>query len=172
MEIFIKQYSKIMDFLVKLIEIILAIALAIMTLVTFVEVIRRYVLGQSFVWAEELTRFLLVGMTFIGGAAAYKIGGMASFDLLISHVAKGRPMIGKAIKIVDNAIIGAVSAYLAVKGFGYTFSPMVAKMQSLGLKMNMSIVYISIPIGFLLIVLFAIEQVLQAAAEKGEGEDK
>lgn len=168
MEIFIKQYSKIMDFLVKLIEIILAIALAIMTLVTFIEVIRRYVLGQSFVWAEELTRFLLVGMTFIGGAAAYKIGGMASFDLLISHVAKGRPTIGKAIKIVDNAIIGAVSAYLAVKGF----SPMVAKMQSPGLKMNMSIVYISIPIGFLLIVLFAIEQVLKAAAEKGEGEDK
>ena len=153
MEIFIKQYSKIMDFLVKLIEIILAIALAIMTLVTFIEVIRRYVLGQSFVWA-------------------YKIGGMASFDLLISHVAKGRPTIGKAIKIVDNAIIGAVSAYLAVKGFGYTFSPMVAKMQSPGLKMNMSIVYISIPIGFLLIVLFAIEQVLKAAAEKGEGEDK
>ena len=170
MEIFIKQYSKAMDFLVKLIEIILAIALAVMTLVTFVEVIRRYALGQSFVWAEELTRFLLVGMPFIGGAAAYKIGGMACFDLLISHVAQGKPIMHKAIKVIDNVIIGAVSIYLAIKGFSYTFSPMVAKMQSPGLKLNMSIVYITIPIGFLLIVLFAIEQVLRVIAEKEEGE--
>ena len=170
MGIIVKQYSKVMDLLVKLIQIVLAIALVVMTLVTFVEVIRRYALGQSFVWAEELTRFLLVGMTFIGGAAAYKIGGMACFDLLVSHVADGKPLVSKAIKAIDNAIIGAVSAYLAIKGFSYTFSPMVAKMQSPGLKLNMSVVYITIPIGFLLIVLFAIEQVMKAITEREEGE--
>lgn len=167
---FIKQYSNLMDFIVKVIKIVVAAALVVMTVITFMEVIRRYIFGLSFVWAEELTRFLLVGVSFIGGAAAYKIGGMACFDLVLTHFGKGKIKVTKAFKIIDNLLIGLFSAYLAYNGYSYSFAPMVARMKSSGLKLDMTIVYITIPIGFTLIVLFAIEQILKTISEK-EGDE-
>lgn len=167
---FLKVYSKWMDFIVQVIKIVVAIALVVMTVVTFVEVIRRYAFGLSFVWAEELTRFLLVGVTFIGGAAAYKIGGMACFDLVITHFGKGKIKFTKTFKIIDNLLIALFSVYLAYNGFSYSFAPMVTRMSSAGLKLNMTFVYITIPIGFTLIVLFAIEQIFIIITEK-EGDE-
>ena len=39
---FVSGYSKVMDRIVKIIKIIIAIALVLMVVITFVEVIRRY----------------------------------------------------------------------------------------------------------------------------------
>jgi len=167
---FAEKYSKLMDKIVTVIKVLVAVALVVMTVVTFMEVIRRYIFGLSFVWAEELTRFLLVGVSFIGGAAAYKVGGMACFDLIVTHFGKGKIKVTKGFKIIDNLLIGIFSTYLAINGFSYSFAPMVARMRSTGLKLNMTIVYITIPIGFTLIVLFAIEQIIKAVKEK-EGDE-
>lgn len=166
---FVDLYSKIMDMLFKAIRAVLAVALVIMVVVTSIEVVRRYIFGLSFVWAEELVKFLLVSVTFLGGAAAYKAGGMAYLDLLTSHLSES---INKIIGIVNNVIIILVCAYLSMQGFAYTFSPMVSRMKSTGLKLNMSFVYISIPIGFSFIILFAIEQILKAVSEKKQQKEE
>ncbi|MDF3003212.1 MAG: putative transporter, partial [Bacillota bacterium] len=143
----IEYYSNIMTFLFKLIRVFLAVALVLMVFITSMEVFRRYLFGVSFVWAEELVKFLLVGVTFIGGAAAFRSGGMAYLDLITSRL-KGKA--DKAVKLINNAAIICFSGYLSSQGFQYTFLPMVAAMKSPGLKLNMSVVYITIPIGFML----------------------
>lgn len=151
-------YSKLMGLLFKLIRAMLAAALVVMVIVTSMEVIRRYIFGLSFVWAEELVKFLLVGVTFLGGAAAYRAGGMAYLDLITSRFS------GRAAQIsglVNNTIVIVVCAYLTYQGFSYTFSPMVSRMFSTGLKLNMVFVYITIPLGFLFIILFALEKYLE-----------
>ena len=70
-------YEKLMDVIYSLIRICIAAALVVMVAVTFVEVIRRYVFGLSFIWSEELVRFLLVATSFLGGAAAYRAKALA-----------------------------------------------------------------------------------------------
>lgn len=80
--------------------------------------------------AEELNRFLMVGMTFIGGAAAYKLGGMAAFDLILTKLSVSNKKAVKILTIIDHVLVGAVSTYLAYNGFVYTFSPVVSKMTS------------------------------------------
>lgn len=50
---FVSGYSKVMDRIVKIIKIIIAIALVLMVVITFVEVIRRYAFGKSFVWQKN-----------------------------------------------------------------------------------------------------------------------
>jgi len=42
-----------------------------MTIVVAVQVFFRYVLNQSLFWSEELARFLLVWLTFLGASSAY-----------------------------------------------------------------------------------------------------
>ncbi len=42
-----------------------------MALIVAVQVFCRYVLNQSLFWSEELARFLLVWLTFLGASCAY-----------------------------------------------------------------------------------------------------
>ena len=158
----VESYSKVMEIFFKGIRAALAVALVIMVVVTSMEVVRRYLFGLSFVWAEELVKFLLVAVTFLGGAAAYRAGGMAYLDLITSRFSAKKQ---RNISIINNVVVIATCLYLSLQGFTYAFSPMVAKMNSIGLKLNMTVVYITIPIGFVLITVFALEQILKAIVE-------
>ena len=111
-----------MGLLFKLIRLFLAVALVLMVSVTTVEVVRRYIFGMSFVWAEELVKFLLVGLTFIGGAGAFRAGAMAYLDLITSRL---NEKWNKIIKLVNNVVIIGVCSFLCSQGFSYTFMPMV-----------------------------------------------
>ncbi len=149
---------KISDVIFTIIKVLIAIMITVMVIITTMEVIRRYVFGLSFIWAEELVKFMLVAVTFLGGPAAYRAGGLAYLDLVVSHVGeKGR----RFINIFINVVIIISCIWLAKLGFEYSFSPMVAKMYSTGLKLKMTYIYLTIPIGFCMMIVFAIEQILQ-----------
>ena len=149
--------SKIADVIFNIIKILLAVMITIMVIITTIEVFRRYVLGKSFIWAEELVKFLLVAVTFLGGPAAYRAGGLAFLDLITSHLSE---KVQDYISIFNNIVIIAACVWLAKLGFAYSFSPMAAKMFSTGLKLKMTYIYMTIPIGFVLMIFFAIEQIL------------
>jgi len=140
----VNLYSKFMNVLFDTIRILLAVALVVMVAVTSMEVVRRYMFGLSYVWAEELVKFLLVAVTFLGGAAAYRAKGLAFLDMLTSKAGDKAKFI---LEIVNSLIIIGISTFLAIQGFIYTFSPIISRMKSTGLKLNMSVIYMTIPIG-------------------------
>ena len=119
-------YEKLMGVFYSLIRACIAISLVVMVVVTFIEVIRRYAFGLSFIWAEELVRFLLV-----------------------------------------------FTAFLGVQGYSYSFSPQIANMYSTGLRLKMTVVYLSIPVGFTLLALFGVEHLFETLlpSAKEETED-
>ena len=158
MEIF-KIYQKFADIIFTIIKVLMAVMITVMVIITTMEVVRRYIFGLSFIWAEELVKFLLVAVTFLGGPAAYRAGGLAFLDLAVSHVGeKGR----RLINIIINAVIILSCIWLAKLGFEYSFSPMIAKMFSTGLKLKMTYIYLTIPIGFVMMIVFAFEQIFMA----------
>ena len=152
-------YEKLMDCVYSLIRICIAAALVVMVVVTFVEVIRRYVFGLSFIWSEELVRFLLVATSFLGGAAAYRAKALALLDLVTSHLNQS---VQKGIDIVVTLVIIALCVYLCMEGYSYSFSPQIANMYSTGLNLRMTYVYLTIPIGFTLIILFGVEHLAKS----------
>ena len=77
-----KIYRKIVDLLYKIIMYSVSVVLGLMIIVAFLEVIRRYCLGKSFIWADDFIRYLIIYVGFIGGAAAYKDDNLASLDLV------------------------------------------------------------------------------------------
>ena len=154
---FYNVYHKFADVIFNIIKVLMAIMITIMVVITTMEVVRRYIFGLSFIWAEELVKFMLVAVTFLGGPAAYRAGGLAFLDLVVSHIGeKGR----KVISIFINVVIIISCIWLAKLGFEYSFSPMVAKMYSTGLKLKMTYIYLTIPIGFCMMIVFAFEQIL------------
>lgn len=57
-----------------------------MAMVVILQVFCRYVLNQSLFWSEELARFLLVWLTFLGASVAYFRGAHPGIDILYRRV--------------------------------------------------------------------------------------
>ena len=50
------------------------VTLLVMSVVIFWQVVCRYILKSSLPWSEELSRYLLVWTSFIGGAYGVRLG--------------------------------------------------------------------------------------------------
>ncbi|WP_243277063.1 TRAP transporter small permease, partial [Desulfallas sp. Bu1-1] len=48
-------------------------------------VITRYIFGFSLKWAEELTNYTLIWITFLGGVVCVRQGMMISMDAIVSQ---------------------------------------------------------------------------------------
>ena len=55
-------------------EGLIALLLTVMTLITFTQVVARYVFNYSFVWALELNTFLFAWLIFLGAAYGVREG--------------------------------------------------------------------------------------------------
>lgn len=61
----------------------MALALGVMALAVFVNVVLRYGFGSGIAASEELSRLLFVWLVFIGAAAAYPLGEHMAFTSLL-----------------------------------------------------------------------------------------
>lgn len=64
-------------------EWLIATLLAVMTLITFVQVVARYVFNYSFVWAHELVVFLFAWLIFLGMAYGVRTGSHIGIDAVV-----------------------------------------------------------------------------------------
>jgi len=134
-------------------EGLIAFLLAVMTLITFSQVVARYVFNFSFVWALELVTYLFGFLIFLGMSYGVRVGTHIGVDALV-----------KALNPTAARIAGAAAALLctlyAVIIFigAWTY---VAKMYQIGimaedLPIPQWVPRLSLLIGFgLLIVRFA-----------------
>src|SRR5690606_25760668 len=60
-----------------------AALLAAITLITFAQVVARYIFNYSFVWALELATFLFGGLIFLGISYGVRVGAHIGVDALV-----------------------------------------------------------------------------------------
>ncbi len=66
----------------------IAFLLAAMTVVTFAQVIARYVFNYSFVWAVELTGVMFGGLIFIGMSYGVRVGAHIGVDAFVKSLSR------------------------------------------------------------------------------------
>ena len=76
--------ARFVDGYVWLILALSAAAMAIITIVMTVQVVFRYGLNASLIWAEEICRYLLIAMTFLPIGLAYQRGEVVSVDFFLN----------------------------------------------------------------------------------------
>ena len=91
------------DWFHRLEEGLIAFLLAVMTLITFTQVVARYVFNFSFVWALELVTYLFGFLIFLGMSYGVRVGTHIGVDALV-----------KALKPKAARIVGATAALLCV----------------------------------------------------------
>jgi len=107
--------KSLLRFLNRIEEYSLVLILLALAFLTTVQVFCRYVLGFSFTWFEEISRYFGLFMAFLGAAIGVKYGTHFSMDLIYERVTNDRVRHG--LKILVNLISGLLFFVVAYYGW-------------------------------------------------------
>ncbi len=137
-------------------EGLITFLMAAMTLVTFMQVVARYVFNYSFVWALELTGVMFAWLIFVGMSYGVRVGAHIGVDAVVKSLGS------RAARIVGSiaAVLCIAYAVIVTVG-GYQY---VRKMYDVGILMQdipiqQWIPRAILPVGFALLA-FRFAQVL------------
>jgi C4-dicarboxylate transporter DctQ subunit len=134
------------------------------TFLLFANVALRYLFHSSIFWAEEVLRYLIVWVTFVGAATCVREKAHISLDTLTSALPP-RPRFVMAL--VGGGI--CIGSSLLLLRYALTF---VLKMRSSGQvsatigNFPMYIVYSCIPLGFLLISVWSVKDLADVISRR------
>jgi len=127
-----------------------------MTVVVAVQVLFRYGFNQSLFWSEELARYLLVWLSFLGASAAYRRKVHPGIDILQAKFPGALQKISIITVHVASLILFAVMIF-----FGYRFAYFVRLQISPALYLPKWIVFSIIPISGTILMIHGINFLLQ-----------
>ncbi len=126
----------------------------------FFQVLSRFLLKVPLSWTEELSRFSLIWLTFIAAAVALRDDGHFAVDV-ISHRLQPR-----ALRAYRIAILAAMLVYLGVLLWtGIQLLPIAHMQESPALDLDMAWVYLSIPVGAMLMIATVLLKIARLARE-------
>lgn len=131
-------------------ELIVIVMLALMTLLTFLQVVMRYGFNSGFTWAVELTTIFFAVMIFVGISYGVRTGAHIGVDALIK---KFPPRVSRAISIV---VVLLCLFYAGLVFYGSWIY--VSKMKMVGVELDdlpipIWVVRSILPIGYALLAL-------------------
>lgn len=139
---------------------------AVMVLVTIMQVISRYFFGYSFVWSDELAKFMLVWTTFIGTCVGIRDKEMPSMELFENSI-KGK------LKVIHKFLLHALNLFFI--GFLLYYSAKLATQPSVylqvspALRLPMIYVYMIVPISCVFMILLTIGEIVQFIRNRRAG---
>src|SRR2546426_3213957 len=89
------------------------VALAAMALMVFANVLLRFFTDNSILWVEEVSRYLMIWLTFLGSGIVLRYGGHIGIDTLQQRMPYHAPLIRAGIfflLFLFFAVIGGVGA--------------------------------------------------------------
>jgi TRAP-type C4-dicarboxylate transport system permease small subunit len=126
-----------------------------MTLVVVLQVICRYLLGASLTWSEELARYSLVWITFLGAGTAMKRRAHMGLEAAVGWLP---PKVQELAKLVTLLSILGFLGVATVQGVRLALFNMSQHSPAMGIPMG--IAYFAIPIGCFFMLVHGVEQML------------
>lgn len=119
-----------------------------MTILIFINVILRYVFKNSWTWAEELGRYIMIWLTFIGASLCVRENIHVVMDAILNTIPA---KIRKAMIVLIYLGSAIVSLYLGYLGWKYMYKVKEAGQFSTVMEfLPMWVVYLVMPIGGIL----------------------
>ena len=104
--------NRVLDIYCRFLEVLIAVALAIMVVLVFGNVVLRYAFNSGITVSEEVSRWLFVWLTFLGAIVALKEHAHLGSDMLVSRL----PTIGKKIFLVVGHLLMLYITWLIFQG--------------------------------------------------------
>ncbi|MCD6435935.1 MAG: TRAP transporter small permease [Clostridiales bacterium] len=150
------NYVKMLDKLQKVIFFVLVVLVCVMMIVGGMQVFWRYILKNSLYWSEEVMRYLNIWTIFLGVSIGVPRNAHVAIDAIIGAL-KGRARFTATMVVYMFSLI----FFIALFGVGIKFTVFNMGHLSAALRMPMSMIYISLPIGGFLSILFMVGEIIK-----------
>jgi TRAP-type C4-dicarboxylate transport system permease small subunit len=132
-----------------------------MTVIVAVQVLFRYVLNYSLFWSEELARYLLVWLSFLGASVAYRRKAHPGIDIL------QKKMPDMLRKISRSTVhLASLTLFFVMFFFGCRFAYFVRLQISPALYLPKWIVFAIVPVSGLVLMIHCLNFLLTELAEE------
>ena len=159
MKVLFSIILKSKNVLIKLLEISLIAAMALLVIDVLWGVGTRYIMGAQDSHTEELARVLLIWVSLLGGAVAYGEKAHLGVDYLVEKM-QGVSKTAMSI-VVDLCVIGFAVSVLVVGGGNLTAETFRLEQMMMALDIAKGYVYLAVPVSGLFFILFALESILE-----------
>lgn len=106
--------STAIDKLFRGIQLLISFFLLVMIVLTFLNVVMRYVFSAGFVWSEEIARICFIYLVYLGTIDAYRDNRHLGVEML---VARAKPAVQKVLYLAIQGIVIWMMGVLTVGSF-------------------------------------------------------
>ena len=159
------MWDKFVRSINKVTELLTSSFLAIMVIIIFVQIVSRVLVQSSFPWTEELARFLMIWVTFLGAAFSFQHGAHIGISMLTNKLPK---KLNGIIQLLVGLLCTILFAVLFIKGLELVDKS--ASQTSPAMRLPMNYVYLIIPISAILLIINVIDVSIKQFIGKWKGE--
>lgn len=157
--------KKILDGFAKVVEVLCVVVMCLMVAVVFLATFGRYTGLFSIAWSEELARYCMIAIVYMGLMLASRTGGHFVVELVPLIFPK---TVVKAISVVVAVLVDAFAVFLV--RYGWMVSSRMLRQGQLTPMLNLptGMVYMVIPIGVALMAIYYTIHTFENLKEKKE----
>lgn len=153
---------KWIDFVNKGITMALGLLLAVMSITIFFQVFSRFFLGIPIPWVEELSRYLMIYMVFLGASIALRYQKLIAVEVFSEALSEKYRLILKTLVMIISIVFFVLLFLKGIEMMGH------ARVQvSPALNIPMSVPYAAIPLGALFLTMNAVAATLDMFLKTG-----
>jgi TRAP-type C4-dicarboxylate transport system permease small subunit len=141
----------------RIIEVIIAVLIALMVLGNFWQIFTRFVLNNAADWTEEFLRYSLIWLTMLGVPYAYGKNQHIAIEFITAKFSKR----GKAIdEIFIQILILLISVFVLIIG-GIMVTKNAVGQVSAALSLPMQYYYLGVPVCGVLMVIYTVPKLIE-----------
>jgi len=147
----LKMLKRLCDILYRISGIFIGIALSIIVILTFAQVISRYIFTFPISWSQEISTYLFIWMMLIGCSMGLRRGEIVSINFFVEKLSKKT---ASYINILNNCllilflVVGILANNRIIRHSQYQLSPI--------LNIPMSWVSLSFTFSAIIMILYSI----------------
>ena len=159
-----EYFGKVLDKVNRTVEMISAGMLAVMVVAIFLQVIFRSVVKSAIPWSEELARYLMIWVSFLGASIAVRRKGHIGVEALVRVLSPG-----KKRWVLAAANVLSMTFFAAMIVLGCRILEIVRLQLSPAMELSMAVPYSAILAGGILMFVYSAYDLLKSiGAREGE----
>ena len=175
----LKPLQFINDHVLRAGRAIAIVAIGLMVVVILIQVFFRYVLNSALPWPDEAARFLMLWMTGLIAASAYRRGGFVAIDMLELALPRKIGAVLSLVLLALSLVVLVVGVRLGWNhvnsGWLFASSSLKLPLSLIGMasvKIKLAYMYMSLFVGLILLTSVNIELILRSLITLGgRGDD-
>jgi len=151
----------------RFVELLVILIAGIIVAIVTTEVTLRYLFSHSLVFTEELSRYLMVWIVFLGSALAIRDGSHIRIQILVNRLG---PRMQQIVQLAAYALIIAFLVFITVEGL--KILPRQLQQMCITIDISLFYFYLAIPVGSILMIIFLLPVIRQTMAGKSAAGNK